>query len=115
MAFNVRPGGNANSVPVPDTVVSGDLVRVGDLVGIAQIDATEGDDGNTYTTLALEGVAHSPSEDTIAAGDPVYTDDAGPGTVTLVASGAKAVGIATRDSADGEVWYKLVPNVTAAA
>lgn len=114
MAFNVRPGGNHISVQVPQTVVSGDLVRRGDLVGIAEIDATLGDDGNYYTTVAVEGVAVVPTEDDFAAGDPVYTADAGPGLVEAIADGdgAKPVGIATHDSADGKVWLKLVPNVT---
>lgn len=112
MAFNVRPGGNAESVEVPQTVASGDLVRRGDLVGIAQINATLGNDGNYYTTLAIEGIAVVETEDTIVAGAAVYTDDAGPGAVTAVAVGEKAVGIATRDSVGGQVWFKLTPNVT---
>lgn len=122
MAFNVRPGGYANSVQVPGSVVSGDLVRRGHLVGIAQIDATEGEDGNTYSTLAIEGVAHVNSADTFAAGDLLWTADAGPGLVTVAATpaaGDKLVGIATRDSVarDGgnEVWFKIVPNGTVSA
>ncbi len=114
MAFNVRPGGNAESVPVPDTIVSGDLVRVGSLVGIAQIDATEGEDGNFYTTLALEGIAHSPITGAVTVGQPLYTATAGPGvaTLTTTATSNKAVGIATRakGSGAGQVWYKLTPS-----
>lgn len=119
MAFNVRPGGNAESVPVPNTVVSGDLVRVGHLVGIAQIDATVGNDGLFYTTLAIEGIAHSPITGAVTTGAPLYTATAGPGkaTLTTTATGGKLVGIATRPKGTGagEVWYKLVPNGTVAA
>lgn len=118
MAFNVRSGGKANSVPVANTIKSGDLVRVGNLVGIAEIDAQQGRDGNYYTTLALEGIAHSPITGAVTVGAALYTTDAGPGLVGLTtngsAAGTKLVGIATRAKASGagEVWYKLVPNVT---
>src|SRR5690606_31161973 len=78
------------------------------------IDATLGDDGNYYTTLAVEGVAVVPTEYDFIAADAVYTADAGPGLVEAVADGEdeKPVGIATHDSADGKVWLKLDPNVT---
>lgn len=117
MAFNVRSGGKATNVPVPDTVVSGDLVRVGEIVGIAEYDARLGEDGNTYVTLALEGIGHRPIDagESVAVGDALYTTDAGPGAVditTVGGTGAKPVGYATRDkSADNEVWFKLVPTV----
>ena len=114
MAFNVRSGGLANSTVVPDTVESGDIVRVGELTGIAEIDATEGDDGLYYSTLAIEGVASAESADAFAVGDIVGTDDAGPGTVGITNGGDKPVGIATRAKASGagRVWFKLVPNIT---
>lgn len=118
MAFNVRSGGKAESVPVPETVVSGDLVRVGELVGIAEIDAFLGGDGAThFTTVALEGIAHAPLAGAHIPGTALYTDDAGPGTVELATSGAKAVGYVTRGKETGatDVFFKLVPNVTADA
>lgn len=117
MAFNVRSGGRAESVPVPNTVVSGNVVRVGSLVGIAEKDAAVGDDGLYYTTLALEGIAHASISSTVAVGDALYTTTAGPGAVTLTktsAAGARPIGIATRakaSSSAGEVWFKLVPTV----
>jgi len=114
MAFNVRSGGLANSTVVPDTVKSGDIVRVGELTGIAEIDATQGDDGLYYSTVALEGVASAESADAFAVGDVVGTDDAGPGAVDAGNGGAKPIGIATRAKAAGagRVWFKLVPNIT---
>lgn len=115
MAFNVRSGGKAESVPVPETVVSGDVVRVGEIVGIAEIDATEGADGNHYTTLALEGIAHAPLDGALDVGAAVYVDGSGDLTGTG-AVGGKAVGYATREklAGDSDVWFKLVPSVTAA-
>lgn len=121
MAFNVRSGGKAESVPVPDTIKSGDVVRVGQIVGIAEIDATLGGDGLYYTTLALEGIAHAPIAGAIAVGEALYTTTAsGKATLTKTsAAGAKPVGYATRaKAASGEtdVWFKLTPNaVTVAA
>lgn len=113
MAFNVRPGGNASSVPVDEDVVSGDVVVVGELSGIAQIDATPGFEGNPdnhYTTVALEGIASARFSGpySFSAGDVVYAADGG----EVADFGDKAVGIATRYSEGGKVWFKLVPNIT---
>lgn len=120
MAFNVRSGGKASSVPVADTIKSGDLVRVGLLVGIAEIDATlSPEDGLYYTTLALEGIAHAPITGNVTIGGGLYTATAS-GKVTLkstAATGDKFVGIATRAKGAGEtdVWFKIVQNGTVAA
>lgn len=98
MAFNVRSGGLATgNVPVDEEVESGDVVVVGALSGIAEIDATEGPDGNFYTTLALEGIANVEDDGVHEVGD-VYEVD------------GKAVGIVTA-AGNGRVWFKLVPNV----
>lgn len=122
MAFNVRPGGLAESVPVVEAVNSGDVVRVASFVGIAQIDAELGRDGVWYTTLALEGIAHGPLTGAVTVGQPIYTATASaagsPGVVatltTAVTAGNKLVGIATRakGSGAGQVFFKLVPNAT---
>lgn len=118
MAFNVRSGGKAEAVPVPNTVKSGDLVRVGQLVGIAEIDAYLGGDDVTYfTTVALEGIAHAPLTAAVTPGQALFVTGAGPGAVTLTATsaaGAKPVGYATRakTSGAGEVWFKLIPSAT---
>lgn len=120
MAFNVRPGGNAESVEVAQTVESGDLVRKGSLIGVAQFDAEQGRDGKYYTTLALEGVANLPITGAVEAGAPVYTSTASPAagapgvvaTLTTTATDNKFVGIATRTKGTGAgtVWLKLVPS-----
>jgi predicted RecA/RadA family phage recombinase len=48
---------NANELvfPVHSSVVSGDVVKVGDIVGVAAKKAVTGEDGNTYATLKLDG------------------------------------------------------------
>lgn len=112
MAFNVRSGGKATNVPVPSTVESGDVVAVGALVGIAEISAQEGEDGDFYTTLALDGIAHAQVEGTVEIGDVVYADGEGPGTVGLTATAGDgpAVGVAVHVNAgaDPEVFFKIV-------
>ena len=122
MAFNVRPGGNAESVPVVSTIVSGDVVRVASFVGIAQFDAELGRDAAYYTTLAIEGIASAPLTGAVTVGQPIYTATASAagsaGVVavltTAVTAGNKLVGIATRakGSGAGTVFFKLVPNAT---
>lgn len=120
MAFNVRPGGNAESVSVASTIVSGDVVRKGSLVGIAQIKAELGRDGLYYSTLALEGIANVTFTGAVEVGAPIYTTTAAPAdgspgvvaTLTTTASTNKFVGIATRTKATGvgTLWFKLVPS-----
>jgi predicted RecA/RadA family phage recombinase len=41
--------------PVHTSVDSGDVVEVGDIVGVAQNDAVTGENGSTYATLMLAG------------------------------------------------------------
>jgi predicted RecA/RadA family phage recombinase len=41
--------------PVHTSVVSGDVVKVGDIVGVAENTAVTGEDGNKYATLKLSG------------------------------------------------------------
>jgi predicted RecA/RadA family phage recombinase len=124
MAFNVRPGGNAESVPVASGVESGDVVRIGNLVGVAQIDAEMGRDGVRYATIALEGIANA-VDGALTVGQAVYTSTAAPtGTdpavvATLTADddeGNKVVGIATRakSAGTGMAWFKLVQSTDVA-
>lgn len=126
MAFNVRPGGQSESVPVVSTVVSGDVVRIGHLTGVAQISAELSDrDGLYYTTLALEGIANAQVAGALNVGQPVYTSTAAPAgaapgvvaTLTATATaGFKLVGIATRakGAGTGMAWFKLIPGANVA-
>ena len=56
MALNeIYKHANELVFPVHTSVDSGDVVKVGDIVGVAQEDAVTGEDGNTYSTLKLDG------------------------------------------------------------
>lgn len=66
------------TLPVASTVVSGDLVVVGGIVGVAQMDAITGEDGDTYTTLKMDGAfrfAVATGAD-LAIGDVAYAETA---------------------------------------
>lgn len=60
--------------PVHASVDSGDVVAVGDIVGVAQENALTGEDGNTYSTLKLDGAFQIPvkSGDTFDVGQKAY-------------------------------------------
>lgn len=99
--------------PVASTVVSGDLVAVGTLVGVAQQDAITGEDGNTYATLKLDGAfKFDTADDDIAVGANVYidVDDA----VTETATDNKFIGHCVK-SGTGYVVVRLSQNSAAAA
>lgn len=75
MALNeIYKDGNELVFPVASTVVSGDLVQVGAVVGVAQNDAVTGEDGDTYATLKLNGVFKFATEVGFDIGDAVYFD-----------------------------------------
>ena len=89
----------ANSLvfPVDSAVVSGDVVKVGDIVGVAEHDAKAGEDGNTYATLKLTGAFKIPvkSGDTFDVGQKAYGVADGDGIIQEVqesATSAKLVG-----------------------
>lgn len=71
--------------PVHSSVASGDLVQVGEVVGVALADAITGEDGNTYATLDLDGAYKfaEASASSLAVGDVAY--GAADGTTGIVA------------------------------
>lgn len=77
MAFNVRSGGDHAEVPVDETVKSGDVVVIGDIAAVAELDATLRDDGQYWTTVALEGVAYLTLETEPVLGEAVYAAEDG--------------------------------------
>lgn len=117
MAFNVRKGGEARSVEVTSGTKSGQLVVIGALVGIAEIDAVLSDDGKYYSTLAIEGIANLPCTGQPSLGDYVYSAETTTGTtVTATAGTAVKVGIVTHvrvNGVDSDVWFKLTPGAAA--
>jgi predicted RecA/RadA family phage recombinase len=108
MALNeIYAVANSLSFPVASTVVSGDLVQVGEIVGIAEHDAKVKEDGNTYATLKLTGAFKLETADAFAEGDKVYVTALG--VVTDVATSNKLIGHAIK-SGTGYVVVRLQQN-----
>lgn len=84
--------------PVHTSVVSGDVVKVGDIVGVAENTAVTGEDGDTYATLKLNGAFEITGKtgDTFTVGQYAYgVADATSGVIAEVqesATSAKLVG-----------------------
>lgn len=98
---------------VAPTVVSGDLVTVGTLVGVALEDATTGEDGFTYTTLKLDGAFKlATTVNNIARGANVFVTAAG--LVNVTAASNKFIGHAIT-SGVGFVVVRLVQTAAVAA
>jgi predicted RecA/RadA family phage recombinase len=75
MALNeIYTDANELVFPVHTSVVKGNVVKVGDLVGLAQNTAVTGEDGNKYATLKLNGAFEIPfkSGDTFDVGQKAY-------------------------------------------
>jgi len=95
--------------PVASTVVSGDLVQVGQVVGVAQQDAVLGEDGNYYATLKLDGVFKFTTSVAVTVGANVYVTSAG--VINVTASGNKFIGhaiAAKTGTTAGDVYVRLV-------
>jgi len=105
---------DANSLvfPVASTVKSGNLVQVGQIVGVAENDAVTGEDGNTYATLKLNGVFELSTLVAVTVGAAMYVTSAG--VVTTVATSNKAIGHAIKaktTTVAGPVYVRLHPSV----
>lgn len=109
MALNeIYKDGNELVLPVASTVVSGDLVQVGALVGVAQHDAKIGEDGNYYATLKLNGVFKFTTSVAVSVGAAVYVTSGG--VINVTASGNKFIGHAVKAKAGtsaGDVYVRL--------
>jgi predicted RecA/RadA family phage recombinase len=73
--------------PVHTSVDSGDVVQVGEVVGVAQEDAVTGEDGNTYSTLKLNGAFEVAilADETFTVGQKAYgLADATSGVIAVV-------------------------------
>lgn len=95
--------------PVASTVNSGDLVQVGQVVGVAQQDAVLGEDGNYYATLKLDGVFKFSTLVAVTVGAAVYVTSAG--VINVTASGNKFIGHAIKaktTTTAGDVYVRLV-------
>lgn len=106
MALNeIYKDANELVFPVHSSVVKSDVVKVGDLVGVAQNTAVTGEDGNKYATLKLNGgieIAFK-SGDTFAVGQKAYgVADGTTGKIAEVqedSTSAKLVGHVTKVAA----------------
>lgn len=108
MALNeIYAVANSLSFPVASTVNSGDLVQVGQVVGIAEHDAKLKEDGNYYATLKLTGAFKLDTEDTISVGAKVYVTSLG--VVTSTATSNKLIGHAIK-AGTGYVVVRLQQN-----
>lgn len=74
MAKNFVQVGENLTLPVGNDVKSGELVRVGDVIGIALTDAKTDDGTNYYTTIATKGVWNLTLKEATKAGSVVSTD-----------------------------------------
>ena len=94
--------------PVHTSVTSGDLVKIGEVLGVALKDAVTGEDGATYATLKMDGVFGftETAESTLAVGDVAYgVANATSGIIATVdddseATGAKVIGHVTKLGTD---------------
>lgn len=99
--------------PVASTVLSGDLVAVGTIIGVAQEDAVLGEDGDYYSTLKLDGAFKFVTvEDDIAPGANVYVNDTG--VISTTATDSKFIGHCIKSGTNFAV-VRLVQSSAAAA
>ena len=88
MAKNFVQVGENLTLPVTNDVKSGELVQVGDVIGIALTDAKTDDGTNYYTTIATKGVWNLTLKATTTVGGVVSTTPKG---------GSKAVTYSSTD------------------
>src|SRR6478736_9782986 len=119
MAVNFdRDRGDTKEVKVANTVVSGNIVRVGDLFGVAETSAALAPDGSYYATVGFPGVVTVSTElasATIYQGTSIYaatavgTNNLGVlAALTTTAAGGTLVGKTLNDrTASGKVEIRL--------
>ena len=77
MAKNYVQVGENLTLPVTNDVKSGELVQVGEVIGIALTDAKTDDGTNYYTTIATKGVWNLALKTTTTVGGVVSTQPKG--------------------------------------
>lgn len=95
MAQNYRMSGESITTALSSAVVSGQLVAIGKMVGVASNDAAE----NQPNVYLVEGVFELPKKasDTVNVGDLLYLGS--DGKSVTVTSGTQLVGVAWAESA----------------
>lgn len=97
MAKNFIQVGENLTLPVNNDVKSGELVQVGNVIGIALTDAKTNDGTNYYTTIATKGVWNLTLKATTTVGGVVSTQPKGGDKAVPVGFALEAV---TYSSAD---------------
>lgn len=91
MAKNFVQVGENLTLPVTEDVKSGELVQVGEIIGVALTDAKTDDGTNYYTTIATKGVWNLTLKATTAAGGVVSTKPKGGSKAVPVGFALEAV------------------------
>lgn len=91
MAKNFVQVGENLTLPVTSDVKSGELVQVGDVIGIALTDAKTDDGTNYYTTIATKGVWNLTLKATTTVGGVVSTTPKGASKAVPVGFALEAV------------------------
>lgn len=112
MAKNFVQVGENITLPVTSAVKSGELVQVGEIIGIALTDAKTDDGTNYYTTLATQGVWELTLSATTTAGGVVSVQPTGGSAAVAVGFALEAV---TYSSTPIKVPVLLVPGLAYAA
>ena len=111
MALNeIYTNGNELVLPVASTFNSGDLVQVGQIIGVAQNDAVLGEDGNYYATLKLNGVFKLTTSVAVTVGAAMYVTSGG--VINVTATSNKFIGhavTAKSGTTAGDIYVRLVP------
>jgi len=121
ITFDYTAGVTMDAV-VQSSVVSGNPVRIGSIMGVALTDAEQREDGNYYATVGIQGVLASVGTTHIASaavnqGTAIYTSTAAgsanigvAATLTTTSSGNTLFGytLNTRSKNDGNLLIKLV-------
>lgn len=91
MAKNFVQVGENLTLPVTKDVKSGELVQVGEIIGVALTDAKTDDGTNYYTTIATKGVWDLTLKTTTTAGGVVSTQPKGGSKAVPVGFALEAV------------------------
>lgn len=97
MAKNFVQVGENLTLPVIKGVKSGELVQVGDIIGVALTDAKTDDGTKYYTTIATKGVWNLTLEATTEAGGVVSTTPKGGSSDVPVGFALEAVTYSSTD------------------
>lgn len=115
------------SLPVPEGTVSGDVVVVGDLVGVAETDRSERSDtgadawdesyggGNAagHASVSLHGAYRLDVTGAVNIGDPVYFNAAGDGLDAAGTGTRFGVALTTKGAGTGPVTVLIAPGPAA--